>query len=371
MKIAVPRELKNHEYRVGLVPGGARELILAGHQVLVETNAGFGIGYSDQHYREIGAQVCQEADQLYQEADLIIKVKEPLAAERKKLRPDQILFTYLHLAADEQLTADLVNSGATCIAYETVTNARGELPLLAPMSEVAGRMSIQAGAFCLEKSHGGAGVLLAGVAGTPPGKVVVIGAGVVGVNATQIAAGLGARVVVIDRSIERLRILEHLFPSRIETHFSTTHAIETQVLNADLVIGAVLISGARAPCLVSEAMVQQMKPGAAIVDVAIDQGGCVETSRPTSHDEPTFIQHDVVHYGVTNMPGAVAKTSSYALNHATLPYIQQLAGLGLDAALKDNAGLLDGLNIYNGQVTQQAIAAEFNYPFVDATEIFQ
>ncbi|MDF1642932.1 MAG: alanine dehydrogenase [Pseudomonadales bacterium] len=370
MKIGVPKELKNQEHRVGLVPGAARELILGGHQVLVETGAGAGIGYSDQHYLEVGAQVCFDVGQLFLEADLIVKVKEPLEAERKKLRAGQILFTYLHLAANQQLTQELVGSGASCIAYETVTSTKGELPLLAPMSEVAGRMSIQAGAYCLEKSHGGAGVLLAGVAGTLPGKVVVIGAGVVGINATQIAAGLGARVVALDRSIERLRVLEHLFPSRVETLFSTTHAIETQVLDADLVIGAVLVSGARAPCLVSEQVVKQMKPGSAIVDVAIDQGGCIETSRPTSHDSPTFIQHGVVHYGVTNMPGAVAKTSSYALNHATLPYIQQLANLGLNEALKQNPGLRDGLNIHQRQVTQQAVAELFDYPFTDTIQLF-
>ena len=370
MKIGVPKEIKNQEHRVGLVPGAARELILGGHQVLVETGAGARIGHSDQHYLEVGAQVCFDVDQLFLEADLIVKVKEPLDAERKKLRPGQILFTYLHLAADQQLTRELVDSGASCIAYETVTNAKGELPLLAPMSEVAGRMSIQAGAYCLEKSHGGAGVLLAGVAGTPPGKVVVIGAGVVGINATQIAAGLGARVVALDRSIERLRVLEHLFPSRVETLFSTTHGIETQVLDADLVVGAVLVSGARAPCLVSEQVVKQMKPGSAIVDVAIDQGGCIATSRPTSHDDPTFVKHGVVHYGVTNMPGAVAKTSSYALNHATLPYIQQLADLGLDYALKQNHGLREGLNIHRGQITQRPVAELFNYPYVDVAKLF-
>ncbi|MBV1959307.1 MAG: alanine dehydrogenase [Pseudomonadales bacterium] len=370
MKIGVPKEIKNQEHRVGLVPGAVRELALGGHQILVESNAGAGIGYSDQHYRAVGAQICIDVDQLFLEADLIVKVKEPLGSERNKLRPGQMLFTYLHLAADQQLTQGLVESGATCIAYETVTNAKGELPLLAPMSEVAGRMSIQAGAYCLEKSHGGAGVLLAGVAGTPPGKVVVIGAGVVGINATQIAAGLGARVVALDRSIERLRVLEHLFPSRVETLFSTTHGIETQVLDADLVVGAVLVSGARAPCLVSEQVVKQMKPGSAIVDVAIDQGGCIATSHPTSHDDPTFIKHGVVHYGVTNMPGAVAKTSSYALNHATLPYIQELANLGFDYALKQNQGLRDGLNIHRGQITQRPVAELFNYPYMDVAKLF-
>ncbi|MBV1914397.1 MAG: alanine dehydrogenase [Pseudomonadales bacterium] len=370
MKIAVPKELKNQEHRVGLVPGSVRELVLGGHQVLVETNASIGIGYSDQDYLAVGAQIYTDVDQLFVDAELIIKVKEPLEIERNKLRPGQILFTYLHLAADQKVTDGLIESGATCIAYESVTNKRGGLPLLLPMSEVAGRMSIQAGAFCLEKSHGGSGVLLSGMAGVQPAKVVVIGAGTVGTNATQIAAGLGARIVVLDRSVERLRILEHLFPSRVETLFSTTHAIETQVLDADLVIGAVLVSGARAPCLVSEQVVKQMKPGSAIVDVAIDQGGCVETSRPTSHDDPTFIKHGVVHYGVTNMPGAVAKTSSYALNHATLPYIQQLADLGLDSALRTNHGLRDGLNIYQGQVTERPVAELFDYPYVDAAELF-
>jgi len=370
VKIAVPKEIKNHEYRVGLVPGAARELILNGHQVLVEAGAGLGIGYSDQHYTEVGAQVCNDVDQLYQQAEMIIKVKEPLANESPKLRANQVLFTYLHLAADQALTDDLLHSGATCLAYETVTNNRGELPLLAPMSEIAGRMAIQAGMSCLEKSQGGAGVLLPGVAGTAPGKVLIIGAGVVGVNAAQIAAGIGARVVVLDRSIERLRILEHLFLGRIETQFSTTQAIETHLHQADLVIGSVLVRGARAPCLVTDQMVKQMKPGSAIVDVAIDQGGCVETSRPTNHDTPHFIKHGVVHYGVTNMPGAVAKTSSYALNNATLPYIQQLANFGLDAALKLNAGLRDGLNIYQGQITQQPVAEQFSCPYVEPAKLF-
>ncbi|MEE4245566.1 MAG: alanine dehydrogenase [Kangiellaceae bacterium] len=371
MLIGVPKEIKNHEYRVGMVPASARELIAHGHQVIVEHNAGIGIGFTDADYQAIGAEVRQSADQIFAEADMIVKVKEPLAEERAKIREGQILFTYLHLAPDEPQTKDLINSGAVCIAYETVTSDTGGLPLLAPMSEVAGRMSIQAGAQCLEKSRQGRGMLLGGVPGVSPAKVVIIGGGVVGNNAAQIAVGMGAQVVLLDRNIDVLRRANVQFGATVETVFSSKDALERHVLDADLVIGGVLIPGAAAPKLVTKEMIHQMKPGAAVVDVAIDQGGCFETSKATTHAEPTYIIDDVVHYCVANMPGAVPHTSTFALNNATLPYIINLANKGYKQALADDKHLLNGLNVYRGQVTHKSVADSQNLPFVDPREALE
>jgi alanine dehydrogenase len=371
MLIGVPKEIKDHEYRVGMVPASVDELIQQGHQVLVETNAGMGIGFSDDHYLGVGAMIAQSAEDVFAKADMLVKVKEPLAQERVRLKPEQILFTFLHLAADRSQTQDLIKSQATCIAYETVTSESGLLPLLAPMSEVAGRMSVQAGAQCLEKSNGGNGLLLAGIPGVSPAKVVVIGGGVVGSNAAKIAMGMGARVTVVDRSLEVLRRLDHQFNAcqlgaSLETVYASKEALEQQVLAADLVIGAVLVPGAAAPRLVSKQMIQQMKPGAAVVDVAIDQGGCFETSHATTHSAPSFIVDGVVHYCVANMPGAVPKTSTFALNNATLPYIVNLANKGYKAALLEDDNLINGLNIYRGQVTCHSVAQSLGFDYVEA-----
>ncbi len=365
MLIGVPKEIKNHEYRVGMVPASVRELIAHGHEVIVEHNAGIGIGFTDHDYQAVGASIRETAEEVYGEAEMIVKVKEPLANERKHIREGQILFTYLHLAPDVPQTEDLLKSGAICIAYETVTGAAGGLPLLAPMSEVAGRMSIQAGAQCLEKSRQGRGMLLGGVPGVSPAKVVIIGGGVVGSNAAQIAVGMGAHVVILDRNIDVLRRINQQFGASIETVFSSKDALEQHVLEADLVIGGVLIPGASAPKLVTKEMVHQMKPGAAVVDVAIDQGGCFETSKATTHDEPTYIVDDVVHYCVANMPGAVPYTSTFALNNATLPYIIALANKGYKKALADDKHLLNGLNVYRGKVTHESVAESQNLAFVD------
>lgn len=365
MLIGVPKEIKNHEYRVGMVPASVRELIAHGHEVIVEHNAGIGIGFTDHDYQTVGASIRETAEEVYGEAEMIVKVKEPLANERKHIREGQILFTYLHLAPDVPQTEDLLKSGAICIAYETVTGAAGGLPLLAPMSEVAGRMSIQAGAQCLEKSRQGRGMLLGGVPGVSPAKVVIIGGGVVGSNAAQIAVGMGAHVVILDRNIDVLRRINQQFGASIETVFSSKDALEQHVLEADLVIGGVLIPGASAPKLVTKEMVHQMKPGAAVVDVAIDQGGCFETSKATTHDEPTYIVDDVVHYCVANMPGAVPYTSTFALNNATLPYIIALANKGYKKALADDKHLLNGLNVYRGKVTHESVAESQNLAFVD------
>ncbi|MCO7222759.1 alanine dehydrogenase [Pleionea sp. CnH1-48] len=364
MLIGVPKEIKNHEYRVGMVPASVRELVAHGHQVIVEHNAGIGIGFTDDDYKAVGADIRQTADEIFAEAEMIVKVKEPLAEERARLREGQILFTYLHLAPDTPQTEDLVKSGAVCIAYETVTSDTGGLPLLAPMSEVAGRMSIQAGAQCLEKSQMGRGMLLGGVPGVSPAKVVIIGGGVVGSNAAQIAVGMGAHVAILDRNIDVLRRLNAQFGSSVETVFSSKDALEQHVLAADLVIGGVLIPGAAAPKLVTKEMVHQMKPGAAVVDVAIDQGGCFETSKATTHAEPTYMVDDVVHYCVANMPGAVPHTSTFALNNATLPYIINLANKGYKQALADDKHLLNGLNVYRGQITNQSVADAQNLDFV-------
>lgn len=365
MIIGVPKEIKNHEYRVGMVPSSVSELIRNGHKVIVETQAGAGIGFSDDDYRVVGAEISVNATEVFGIADMIVKVKEPQAVERAMLRQGQILFTYLHLAPDPEQTTDLINSKAICIAYETVTDQHGGLPLLAPMSEVAGRMSIQAGAQALEKSNAGLGMLLGGVPGVEPAKVVVIGGGMVGRNAVQMAVGLGADVTVLDRNADVLRGLDAQFGSKIKTIFSTGDTLEKAVTEADLVIGAVLIPGAAAPKLVSRALISKMKPGAALVDVAIDQGGCFATSKPTTHAEPTFIVDDVVHYCVANMPGAVPRTSTFALNNATLPYIVKLANQGYQTALRNDQHLLNGLNVIDGKVTCDSVAQALNLPFVE------
>ncbi|HVC01139.1 MAG TPA: alanine dehydrogenase [Steroidobacteraceae bacterium] len=356
MKIGVPKEIKIHEYRVGLVPAGVSELARGGHEVLVQTGAGGGIGFDDAHYRAAGATIAQAAEQVFASADLIVKVKEPQLAECRMLREGQTLFTYLHLAADRDQALALMKSGATAIAYETVTAADGSLPLLTPMSEVAGRMSVQVGASCLQKANGGFGVLLGGVPGVAPAKVVILGGGVSGTHAAEMAVGLRADVTVVDRSVKRLRELSVTFGNQLKTVSSTAHAIEELVRDADLVIGAVLIAGAAAPKLVTREMVKTMKPGAVLVDIAIDQGGCFETSRPTTHAAPTFIQDGVIHYCVTNMPGAVPRTSTFALTNATLPYVKAIADHGWREALARDPGLAHGLNVLSGRITHEAVA---------------
>ncbi|WP_318461165.1 alanine dehydrogenase [Photobacterium leiognathi] len=369
MIIGIPKEIKTHEYRVGMIPAAVKEVVSHGHRVYVETNAGTGIGFSDQDYIDAGGQILSTASDVFAEAEMIVKVKEPQAVERDMLREGQILFTYLHLAPDPEQTHDLINSKAVCIAYETVTDKNGRLPLLAPMSEVAGRMSIQAGAFALEKSRGGSGMLLGGVPGVEPAKVVIIGGGVVGANAAQMALGLQADVTVIDRNIDVLRQLDAQFHGKLKTVYSTNDSIEKHVLDADLVIGGVLVVGAAAPKLVTAEMIKNMKPGSAIVDVAIDQGGCVETSHATTHSEPTYIVDDVVHYCVANMPGAVARTSAVALNNVTLPYIVNLANKGYKKALQDDKHLLNGLNVYRGQITCESVATSLDLPYVSAESV--
>jgi alanine dehydrogenase len=363
MKIGVPKEIKIHEYRVGLVPAGVRELVDAGHQVLVQSGAGAGIGFDDKHYQSAGANIAARAVDVFATADLIVKVKEPQLSECKLLRDGQTLFTYLHLAADRTQAEALIASGATAIAYETVTAADGSLPLLTPMSEVAGRMSIQVGANCLQKANGGFGVLLGGVPGVPPAKVLILGGGVSGTHAAEMAVGLRADVTVVDRSVKRLRELSCAFPSQLKTVYSTAHAIEELVRDADLVIGAVLIAGAAAPKLVTRAMVKTMKPGAVLVDIAIDQGGCFETSRPTTHAEPTYVLDGVIHYCVTNMPGAVPRTSTFALTNATLPYVKALAEHGWRQALLQDPGLAHGLNVHAGRLTHEAVATALGLDF--------
>ena len=355
MRIGVPREIKVHEYRVGLVPAGVRELTAAGHEVMVETGAGEGIGLSDAEYRAAGAVIAPNAADIFAKAQLIVKVKEPQAVECQMLRSGQVLFTYLHLAADSAQARGLMASGATAIAYETVTR-NGALPLLTPMSEVAGRMSIQVGAACLQKANGGRGVLLGGVPGVPPAKVVILGGGVSGTHAAEMAVGLRADVTVVDRSVDRLRELSSTFGASLRTAYSTAATIERLVREADLVVGAVLIAGAAAPKLVTRAMVATMQPGSVLVDISIDQGGCFETSHPTTHADPTFVVDGVVHYCVANMPGAVARTSTFALTNATLPYVRMLADLGWQAALKKDPGFAAGLNVHAGEITHEAVA---------------
>ncbi len=362
MRIGVPKEIKVHEYRVGLVPSSVRELVHNGHEVLVEKGAGDGAGISDNAYSGVGARIAESAEEIFSVAEMLVKVKEPQPPERKMLRPGQVLFTYFHLAPDPVQARELQESGATCIAYETVTAPDLSLPLLTPMSEVAGRMAPQVGAACLEKFNGGRGVLVGGVPGVPPADVVILGAGVVGWNAALIAAGMGASVTLVDRSMSALRRAADHFGSPVGTVFSTPHAVERLVARADLVIGAVLVAGAATPKLVTAEMIKGMKNGAAIVDVAIDQGGCFETSRPTTHAAPTYIVDGVVHYCVTNIPGAVARTSTFALNNATLPFVLALANKGWRKAMADDPCLRTGLNIWEGNITHPAVAEALGQP---------
>lgn len=366
MIVGTVKEIKNHEYRVGLTPESVHELIAHGHGVLVETGAGSGIGATDEAYAKAGATLVASAADVFAKAEMVVKVKEPQAAERAMLRPGQVLFTYLHLAPDPEQTKDLIASGAVCIAYETVTDRTGGLPLLKPMSQVAGRMAVQAGATALEKSHGGRGVLLGGVPGVAPAKVAVIGGGVVGFNAAQIAVGVGADVTVLDRSPEVLERLATHFEARAKTRFSNRANLAECVAEADLVIGAVLIPGAAAPKLVSRDMLKTMKPGSVLVDVAIDQGGCFETSHATTHAEPTYVIDGIVHYCVANMPGGVARTSTYALNNVTLPHALRMADLGWKQALASDPHLLAGLNVWNGKVTYHAVAEALGHAYTPA-----
>jgi alanine dehydrogenase len=366
MLVGVPKEIKNNEFRVGLTPPSVHELVARGHRVIVQTGAGAGIGLTDEQYTAAGATIVPSAQEIFAQAEMVVKVKEPQPQECALLRPGQILYTYLHLAPDPEQTAALVKSGAVCIAYETITGPGGGLPLLAPMSEVAGRMAIQAGASHLEKSKGGAGILLGGVPGVAAGHIVIIGAGVVGTNALQMAVGIGARVTVLDKNVDRLRQLDLIYGNRITTLYSNAHAIEEAVLSADLVIGGVLVPGAAAPKLVTRAMVSRMKKGSVVVDVAIDQGGCFETSHPTTHADPTFVVDGVVHYCVANMPGAVARTSTFALNNATIGHAVALATKGWRQALHDDPHLKNGLNVCEGEVTYAAVAQDLGYDYVPA-----
>jgi len=371
MRIGVPKEIKNNEFRVGLVPASVHELTSHGHEVCVETNAGIGIGMTDDDYVAAGAQVLTTPQAVFEQAEMIVKVKEPQAVERAMLRADQTLFTYLHLAPDAAQTEDLISSGATCIAYETVTDHHGRLPLLAPMSEVAGRLSIQAGAWCLEKAHGGSGVLLGGVPGVESAKVVVIGGGTVGFNATQMAVGMGARVVVLDRSAEVLQHFDAIFHGRVQTVYSSAAAIERHLHHADLVIGGVLIPGAAAPKLVTRRHLGNMRQGSVLVDVAIDQGGCFGTSHATTHEDPIYVVDGIVHYCVANMPGAVPRTSTFALNNVTLPFVLALANKGTRQALLDDPHLLAGLNVHRGMVTYADVARDLGYDYVAAAKALE
>ena len=369
MLVGVPKEIKNQESRVGLTPASVKELTLRGHQVMVQHNAGAAIGLTDEMYAGSGATIVPTAEEIFARAEMIVKVKEPQPQECAMLRENQILYTYLHLAPDPEQTKALVKSGAICIAYETITGASGGLPLLAPMSEVAGRMSIQAGAAHLEKSKGGMGLLLGGVPGVAPGQVAIIGAGVVGTNALQIAVGMGARVTVLDKNVDRLRQLDLIFGNRIQTMYSNAHTIDDAVTDADLVIGGVLVPGAAAPKLVTRSMVSRMKQGSVVVDVAIDQGGCFETSHATTHENPTFVVDGVVHYCVANMPGAVARTSTFALNNATIGHAVALADKGWAKAMMANPHLRNGLNVCQGSVTYEAVANDLGYPYVPAESL--
>jgi alanine dehydrogenase len=368
MLVGVPREIKDNEYRVGLTPSAVRELVAHGHKVVVQTGAGEAIDLDDEAYRAVGGEIVADAAVVFGRADLVVKVKEPQPAEVAMLRDGQILFTYLHLAPDLAQTQGLLKSGCIAVAYETVTDDQGGLPLLAPMSEVAGRMSIQAGAHALEREAGGRGILLGGVPGVPPAKVVVLGGGVVGMNALRMALGLEADVTVIDKSLPRLKELDLAFAPALKTRYSTTDVIEESVMSADLVIGAVLTPGATAPKLVTREMIRSMRRGTVVVDVSIDQGGCFETSRPTTHSNPTYVVDGVVHYCVTNMPGAVARTSTFALNNATLPFTLALADKGYRHALASDSHLRDGLNVYAGKVTHEAVAGAHGLTYVPAEE---
>lgn len=367
MIVGVPKEIKNHEYRIGLTPAGARELISHGHKVLVQRDGGKAIGLTNDLYERAGAEIIDTAAEIFKRADMIIKVKEPQPVEYAMLREGQLLYTYLHLAPDPEQTEGLIKSGCTAIAYETVTDRKGGLPLLAPMSEVAGRMSIQAGAHALEKAQGGSGVLLGGVPGVKPAEVLVIGGGVVGINAARMAMGLNARVTILDRSLDRLKYLDELYGDKITTLYSTIDTIEELLPITDLVIGAVLIPGAAAPKLVSRKHLGMMRPGSVLVDVAIDQGGCFETSKPTTHQNPTYEVDNVIHYCVANMPGGVARTSTFALTNATLPFAVQLANKGKQALL-DDPHLLNGLNVHRGLITYEAVARDLSYDYVPAAK---
>ncbi len=368
MLVGVPKEIKVEEYRVGLVPGSVRELIHHGHKVIIETNAGGGIGFDDDAYRTVGAEVADGPEEVFAKAEMVVKVKEPLESEIARLREGQVLFTYLHLAPDLEQTQGLIDSGCIAIAYETVTGAGGGLPLLAPMSEVAGRMSVQVGAHCLEKEQGGSGMLLGGVPGVAAAKVVIIGGGVSGTNAARMAMGMEAHVTVIDRNLAQLYALDLQFGPMLNTIFSTVDNIEFHVMGADLVIGAVLVPGAAAPKLVTREMVKGMRPGSVLVDIAIDQGGCFETSRPTTHTNPTYVEEGAVHYCVTNMPGAVARTSTIALNNATLPFAMALANKGHRRALAEDPYLKEGLNVAGGKVTYKAVAEAHGLPYTAPEE---
>ncbi|QBR83931.1 alanine dehydrogenase [Legionella israelensis] len=368
MLVGVPKEIKSQENRVGLVPSSVREIVRAGSSVVIEKEAGLGIGISDEDFRVAGAEIVDTAEEIFARADLIIKVKEPQPVECKSLREGQTIFTYLHLAPDPQQTRLLKESGVTAIAYETVTQNDGGLPLLTPMSQVAGRMSIQAGAHCLEMAQGGSGVLLGGVPGVASANVVVIGGGVVGTNAVRMAMGMEAHVTVLDKSLPRLRELDFQFGSKLNTIYATVDSIEHYVTNADLVIGAVLVPGSAAPKLVTREMLKAMRPGSVVVDVAIDQGGCFETSHPTTHHEPTYVVENVVHYCVANMPGAVPRTSTFALNNATLPFIISLVTKGVKLALLSDGHLLNGLNVHKGMITHEAVARDLGYEYVTATD---
>jgi alanine dehydrogenase len=371
MRVGVPKEIKVHEYRVGLVPAAVRELVESGHEVLVQTGAAAGIGFADADYQRVGAKIAASAEEVFEKADLIVKVKEPQPQECARLRAGQVLYTYLHLAADKAQAEALQKSGATCIAYETVTAPDGSLPLLTPMSEVAGRMSVQVGAYCLQKANGGRGILLGGVPGVAPAKVVVLGGGVAGTNAVEMAVGLRADVTVVDRSVKRLRELSSIFGPSLRTEYSTQEHVDALVIDADLVIGAVLIVGAAAPKLVTRDMVRRMKAGAVLVDISIDQGGCFETSRPTTHAEPTYVVDDVIHYCVTNMPGAVPRTSTFALNNATLPFARRLADHGWKAALKADPHLANGLNVHAGHITNEAVANDLGLAYKPVAEVLK
>ena len=363
MKIGVPKEIKTNENRIALVPAGAETLVSMGHSVLVETGAGLGSGFSDEDYSSVGATIAPDADAVWRDSEMIMKVKEPITVEWPRMRKGQLVFTYFHFAADEELTRAHMASGATCVAYETVELPTRELPLLTPMSEVAGRMAVQEGAKYLEKLYGGRGVLLGGVPGVAPAKVVILGGGIVGINAAKMAAGMGAKVVILDISLERLRYLSDVMPANVQLIFSNRHNVLEQIATADLVIGGVLIPGAKAPKLVRRADLSTMRPGSVIVDVAIDQGGCVETIHATTHENPTYVVNGVIHYGVANMPGGVPRTSTLALTNATLPYALQLANKGWKRALKENPALLKGLNIVDGTVTYAGVAEAFGMEF--------
>ena len=365
MKIGVPKEIKTNENRVALVPAGAETLVDAGHQVVIETGAGEGSGFHDELYMEAGATIAPDAQSVWKQADMIMKVKEPIAVEWERMRKGQTIFTYFHFAADEQLTRAHMKSGAVCVAYETVELPSRELPLLTPMSEVAGRMAIQEGAKYLERLYGGRGVLLGGVPGVLPGKVVILGGGIVGINSAKMAAGLGARVVIMDISLERLRYLSDVMPANVQLLHSNRLAILEQISNADLVVGGVLVPGAKAPKLIRREDLKRMRPGSVIVDVAVDQGGCVETIKPTTHENPTYVVDGVIHYAVANMPGAVPRTSTLALTNATLPYAVRLANKGWKTALRDDPALLKGLNMAEGKITYPGVAEAFGMEFVE------